>query len=130
MNLLVDNIVLQVLGGGAGFLVGILYALSRGADQGALSSDEATRLQIGGYLIGIVVALAYYAGSEMLFQRTLAKFLTGTIVVTADGGRPSTGQILGRTLCRFIPFDAFSYLGTPCVGWHDSISKTRVVDAR
>ncbi len=33
-----------------------------------------------------------------------------------------------RSFSRLIPFEAFSFLGTPCRGWHDSISKNYVVD--
>jgi len=128
VNLLVDNVLLQVLGGAAGFVVGIAYAVSRDPAEGPISHSEEFQLNLAGYGIGLVVGLIYYAGSEILLRRTPAKFLTGTIVVAADGGPPTTGQILGRTLCRFIPFEAFSFFGDPCVGWHDSIPKTRVVN--
>jgi len=33
----------------------------------------------------------------------------------------------GRTLCRYIPFEPFSFLGNKPIGWHDSLSKTLVV---
>ena len=128
VNLLVDNFILQVISFAAGLLMGIIYLVSRGAAQGALSQAEETGLQLAGYGLGIVVTLAYYAGFEILCQRTPAKFLTGTIVVTVAGGRPTAGQMVGRTFCRFIPFEAFSFLGHECVGWHDSIPKTRVVN--
>ena len=95
-----------------------------------LTPEEEFRLNLMGYGAGLVTALIYYAGTELLCYRTPAKFLTGTIVVAENGGPPTSGQILGRTLCRFIPFEAFSFLGTPSVGWHDTIPKTRVVDAR
>ena len=130
VNLMVDNVILQLLSGAAGLAVGIGYAVSRNPAQGNFTPGEEFGLQLAGYGVGIAVALAYYAGCEILFQRTLAKFLTGTIVVTVDGGRPTAWQMVGRTLCRFIPFEAFSFLGDPCVGWHDSIPKTRVVNAR
>ena len=130
VNFLVDNVILQMLGGAAGLAFGLAYALSRGVTEGPLSANEEFQLNLMGYAIGLVVALLYYAGAEALLQRTPAKYLTGTIVVAADGSRPTIGQILGRTFCRFIPFEAFSFFGDPCVGWHDSIPKTRVVDAR
>lgn len=130
VNLIVDNIILQILSAAAGFAIGMMYVLSRGTEEVAMLPAEETQLNIAGYIVGLVVALSYFAGCEILFQRTPAKFLTGTIVVNLDGGRPTTGQILGRTACRFIPFEAFSFLGDPCVGWHDSIPKTRVIDAR
>jgi uncharacterized RDD family membrane protein YckC len=56
------------------------------------------------------------------------KLLSGTVVVNEAGGKPTIGQVFARTLCRFIPFEAFSFLGKR--GWHDSIPKTHVVLAR
>ena len=48
-------------------------------------------------------------------------------MVDINGEKPGTQEILIRSLCRLIPFDAFSFLGAPDKGWHDSISKTYVV---
>ena len=86
----------------------------------------------------LAVALNFAAGSlylaafEWLTGRTLGKLVTGTHVIAEEGGAPSLLRILGRTLARWIPFEAFSFLfgdGRP-VGWHDSLSKTRVVRVR
>lgn len=71
--------------------------------------------------------IGYWVLFEYFLGKTPAKFLTKTKVVTQDGQKPSFLNILGRTLCRFIPFEPFSFLGSKAVGWHDSISKTRVV---
>lgn len=68
----------------------------------------------------------FYFIFEWAFARTPGKFLTGTKVVNEDGKRPKFKTILIRTLCRFIPFDSFSFLVAER-GWHDSISKTEVV---
>jgi uncharacterized RDD family membrane protein YckC len=77
-------------------------------------------------LIGV---LGYHFLFEVTLGRTPGKFLTGTRVVSADGSRASAGQILGRTLARFVPFEPFSFLfgGNPASGWHDKWSNTRVV---
>ncbi|MEM6265057.1 MAG: RDD family protein, partial [Bacteroidota bacterium] len=64
---------------------------------------------------------------EAAFGKTPGKFVTKTQVVNKDGGKPTPGQLIGRTFARFIPFDAFSFLASNPVGWHDSLSKTRVV---
>ncbi len=78
--------------------------------------------------IAYLVVFVYYAGFEAILGRTPAKFVTGTRVVGADGGRPSLAQILGRTLTRFIPFEALTFFGH--AGWHDRWSGTRVVRTR
>jgi len=81
----------------------------------------------GWRILSITGALIYYTLFEALFGRTLAKFITGTIVVDENGEKPDFGVIFKRSLCRLIPFDAFSFLGNNGRGWHDSISDTYVV---
>jgi uncharacterized RDD family membrane protein YckC len=87
----------------------------------------------GAYLISISALLVYYAGFEGTLGRTPAKFLLGTRVVTNDGGAPSFGQAIGRTLARMIPFEPFSVLFARegnAIGWHDAIARTKVVRVR
>lgn len=70
--------------------------------------------------------LAYYISMEVIFQKTLGKFITKTKVVTINGEKPKEQEIVLRTLCRMIPFDHFSFLFSRN-GWHDQFSKTRVI---
>ncbi len=79
------------------------------------------------YLLGVVVLILYYSFFEILFARSVAKYITKTVVVMADGSKPSAGTIVKRTFCRIIPFNHFSFLGNSGRGWHDSISETYVV---
>ena len=65
---------------------------------------------------------------EATTSRTIGKYITNTIVVENNGEKPKLNTIALRSLCRLIPFDFISYLGTPCRGWHDSLSGTYVVD--
>lgn len=90
----------------------------------------------GGFIIFINfgVYFIYYFALELNFGKTIAKSITKTRVIPEDTDNALTSsvwqeRIFGRTLCRFIPFEALSFLaGDPVVGWHDSISGTRVVD--
>jgi len=75
----------------------------------------------------VLVAFLYYSLSEIYFSRTAAKYITKTMVIMKDGSRVTEKAVLKRTLCRFIPFEPFSFLGDICRGWHDTISKTYVV---
>ncbi|MBF9220079.1 RDD family protein [Hymenobacter ruricola] len=68
----------------------------------------------------------YFFVLEVSTGRTIGKLITRTRVVMQDGSELTTKAILLRTLCRLIPFDAFSFLGGDS-GWHDTLSKTRVV---
>lgn len=111
-NLIVDGIALTVLGA----LQGIVYP-----------SESLARTIV----VSTLVSFGYHALLEGFFGRTVGKLVTGTRVVAADGTRASWGQILGRTLARSIPFEPFSFFGRPpVVGWHDSLSNTRVIRMR
>ena len=72
------------------------------------------------------VMIAYYVLCEGVFCATPGKLVTRTRVVGVDGFKASFLQILGRTMTRFVPFEAFSFLGNGS-GWHDRWSSTRVV---
>ena len=84
------------------------------------------------WLFTLNIGLLYYVVLEANYGQTLGKMATGTIVITEDGKRPDLGTIILRSLCRFIPFEIFSFLGFQGgpVGWHDSLSKTRVIVKR
>ncbi len=81
-----------------------------------------------GTLIFIVFMLIYFIVLEGFLSRSIGKYITKTIVVMKDGSKPNFETIRIRSLCRIIPFDHFSFLGTKSIGWHDSMSKTYVVD--
>ncbi len=80
-----------------------------------------------GSIFMMVAILGYHLLFEALTGRTPAKYITGTRVVDMMGGKPSFLQILGRSASRFLPFEPFSFLGSSQRGWHDSLSRTRVV---
>ena len=80
--------------------------------------------------ISLLLFPCYWIIFEYFFQKTPGKFITQTTVLTIYGDKPTFLNTVGRTLCRFIPFEQFSFLGSRAVGWHDSISKTRVVEDR
>jgi len=75
-------------------------------------------------------AIIYYLLLESLFGRTVGKIVTGSIVVNENGIKPSFKIICVRTLCRLIPFEVLSFLSKSARFWHDSFSKTYVVEKR
>ncbi|MBL4714110.1 MAG: RDD family protein [Alcanivorax sp.] len=120
VNLLIDYVAFWVLGVVVGFVIIYLFGNeSAGWFEG-----------VPGFLIGISISLGYYIILEGATGRTLGKLVTGTKVVNEVGGAPSFTQILGRCLSRFIPFEAFSFLGDDGRGWHDSIPNTYVIKCR
>jgi uncharacterized RDD family membrane protein YckC len=82
------------------------------------------------FLVELSVGIYYYLILEGIFGISMGKIVTSTMVVDNTGKKPYFGNILGRTLCRFIPFDALSFLGKENRGWHDSFSDTYVVKAK
>lgn len=81
------------------------------------------------YLINFIAGMIYYTTLEAITGRTVAKFITKTKVVTVNGEKPDFNTILIRSLCRHIPFNPLSFLGSDASGWHDKLSKTKVIDA-
>jgi len=65
---------------------------------------------------------------ESIFGRTIGKLITGIVVVNLNGLKPNFIVFITRTMCRLIPFDAFSFLGKSGRFWHDSFSDTYVVE--
>jgi len=78
---------------------------------------------ITGFVFGV-----FYTILEFKTQRTIGKYITKTMVVLENGEKPDLNTIITRSLCRIIPFDALSYLGSTTRGWHDSLSNTYVVN--
>lgn len=79
--------------------------------------------------LGCVLLLLYYFFTEGFMQRSIGKLITGTMVVMDDGSKPDLRTVFIRSLCRFIPFEPFSFFGDGR-GWHDSAVNTYVVDAK
>lgn len=79
------------------------------------------------YTASAMITLLYYNLFEIIFSRSVGKFITNTIVVDENGNTPDYQTIMVRSLCRLIPLYGISLLGIPPRGWHDSISKTYVV---
>jgi uncharacterized RDD family membrane protein YckC len=81
-------------------------------------------------LSGNLVSFIYYFLWEKLSNgRTIGKYVTNTRVISTDGADLTTQQVLYRSLCRMVPFDALSFLGGGN-GWHDSWTDTRVINIK
>jgi len=85
---------------------------------------------VGNWSLTIGSLFFYYFVFEAIWQRTPAKFITGTKVVDLYGTKPTVGTIALRTLVRLIPFEPFSFLGKGAYGWHDTLSQTFVIRSK
>ena len=79
-------------------------------------------------ITSVGLALIYFTLEFLTKGRSIGKFITKTRVVLEDGSNPTALDYLKRSFSRIIPFEAFSFLGAEGRGWHDTISKTYVVD--
>lgn len=80
-------------------------------------------------LWSILIIFCYYSIQEGIWNITIGKIITGTIVVSEKNEKPSIPEILLRTACRFIPLEALSFTFMKD-GFHDIFSKTKVIEIK
>ncbi len=115
MHLLIDWAIWIVLSFVLSFIVGLI-----------VNPINLGLYQIVIYILFLGAFLGYYAFMEIMFQKTIGKFVTKTKVVKMDGSKPESSDIIARTFYRLIPFDRLSFLFVRN-GIHDYLSKTKVV---
>lgn len=107
-----------------GTILGIFLAIVSPSSLSVFEQDN----DLIDYLFGFIAGMIYYSVLEAATGKTIAKFITNTKVVNEQGEKPDVRTILLRSLCRFIPFEPLSFLGSDHSGWHDKLSKTRVIE--
>lgn len=127
-NYFLDRLFVQIIFYMIFFIFGIFYTLTTGKIIDSESLDNNSGATLLFIFIYLLISFAYFFLMEYYLGKTLAKYITGTEVISIDGNKPSAQQIAGRTLSRAVPFDALSFLGNN--GWHDSWSDTRVIHAK
>jgi len=75
----------------------------------------------------LLILFLYYFIQELLFRKTIGKFITQTNVINSLGLKPTILQLIIRNASRLIPFEAFTYLSKEKRGLHDIFSKTYVI---
>ncbi|MBK6979667.1 MAG: RDD family protein [Cytophagaceae bacterium] len=70
----------------------------------------------------------YYIVSESLFGKTIGKSITKTKVVDFNGEKPAFWRILIRSFSRFLPYEPLTFFSQKRFGWHDKVSRTKVVN--
>lgn len=97
---------------------------------GKLSGVEPADLEPYAGIMMLLWIFIYYFFTEWLFKgKSPAKFITRTQAVNEQRIPVNATQAFYRSLCRFIPFDNFTFLLLD-KGLHDQISKTRVIDLK
>ncbi len=76
----------------------------------------------------LLVFIGYYIFLELVFGKTIGKFITRTSVKNLYGNKLTFLKILGRTLLRLLPLEAFTLLfDGKADAWHDRFSSTIVI---
>lgn len=112
-------------------VIGLVYALFsvETGNEYFLEDEYIDSNPIVDWLFGLALIVVYYTLMEYLLKgKSLGKYITKTRAVTQYNERMDMPTVLKRTLCRLIPFEAFSYLGDSLLGWHDTISDTKVIN--
>ncbi|OUS01386.1 hypothetical protein A9Q86_06265 [Flavobacteriales bacterium 33_180_T64] len=125
-NLIIDYIIRVILIFIVGILIGIISELTGSYALYDIIIESDSR--IVDYVFAYMILLVYYTTVETLTGRSIGKYITKTKVVLFDGSKPTFNEVLVRTLCRMIPLEGLSFLGDIGKGWHDTMSKTYVVD--
>jgi uncharacterized RDD family membrane protein YckC len=126
LTLILDTVFYLIYSVIFGAILGVILAVTD-----SMQVLEMISQPIPNFLFGLFLVTSYYFPQEILLGKTIGKMILGTKVVDLEGNKPKAGTILLRTICRFIPFESFSFLyaeGTK--GWHDRLSKTKVVLTR
>ena len=81
-------------------------------------------------LLPVIIPFVYYTLFESFNGKTIGKYITQTKVAIADDAtKPKILNCALRTLARFIPFEVISFFSKRPIGWHDSISRTIIIDS-
>ena len=123
-NCILDLLIVHIILASIGTTIIIIGDVSNNYE---LSNWIESTTTVEKLLFWSVILFLYYFLTETYFSRTFAKYFTKTIVVTKDGSRPNKRTISIRTLSRFIPLEALTFLGTSVRGLHDLFSDTYVV---
>ncbi len=119
LNFLIDYLIILVI-------TFILFAihLTLTSEKSPLGNAEAVF-----YFIYITSFFTYYLFTELMWQRTIGKLITGTRVISLTSHKPNLKQIFIRSWIRTISLEVLSFIWAR-TGHHDLLSDTRVVRIR
>lgn len=127
LNFIIDRIVFYLIFFTIGMLIVLIFMLI-GFEKGILWMENLENIGRGwDYLLSYTAMFIYFFVMESYLSKTIGKAITRTSVVLENGEKPTFKDISIRSISRFVPFDALSFLGTLGNGWHDKWSKTYVV---
>ena len=124
LNCILDLSIIYIFGVSAAASVHIIGDMTNNYGLSAWVENMPKPIKL---VLWLAIMLLYYILTEFYLSRTVAKYITKTVVVMEDGSRPDMNTILKRSLCRLIPIDALTFFNKDSRGWHDTYSHTYVV---
>lgn len=124
LNCILDMLIVHIIFASIGTTIIIIGDLTNNYELSNWAASTTTLQKLSFWSLTMFL---YYFLTETYFSRTFAKYFTKTIVVTKDGSRPNKRMISVRTLSRFIPLEALTFLSGDLRGLHDLFSDTYVV---
>ena len=77
----------------------------------------------------IIYVVLMFAMETLMKGKSVGKLVTKTRAVNELDGSPINARTaLLRSLCRIVPFEPLSALGNPSYPWHDTWTKSMVVE--
>lgn len=128
LNYFLDRIFIQFIFYILYFAFALFYSIFFGEVIGEEDIDNNTGVAISIIISYFFVFFSYFFFMEYYLGKTIAKYITGTKVISIDGNLPTPLQIVGRIFSRMVPFDSLSFFGEN--GWHDKWSETRVINIK
>lgn len=129
LNFLIDVFVFYAVMMVVGMAFGLIFASTgEDIDNSFLIRDDGGSLALQ-YLFYYGIFLGVYTLLEGAAKgKTLGKLITGTRAIRVDGNDLTWKDAFLRSLCRIVPFEAFSaFGGNP---WHDRWTNTQVIKER
>ncbi|AZA80634.1 hypothetical protein C1637_12640 [Chryseobacterium lactis] len=128
-HLIIDRLVIYFIFIAFGFFSSLLYELTGIAFFFEIVQKMASVSKVTDILITASVYFIYIFLIEYFTKgRSIGKYITGSKVICIDGSEPTFKDYFIRNISRFVPLDAFSFIGEN--GWHDSWSETRVINLK
>lgn len=122
-NYIIDYFVIM------GVFIGILSIAPSLGIEIDLEPDPNTSISLPLNLLNITITVFYYILAEGGNGGvTIGKMVTRTRAVRQNGDPMDMNDVLLRSICRIVPFEPLSFLGSLPLGWHDKWTKTIVID--
>jgi uncharacterized RDD family membrane protein YckC len=110
---------------------GVIWAIVDPKTIESYSNDDTPGFNILDRLLSLLVyGLIMGVIEGFMKGKTIGKLITGTRAVNLDGSPISFQTAMLRGLCRAVPFNQLSALGSPSNPWHDRWTKTEVIDEK